>query len=52
MPGFKNPILIEFKDEILKSSGLSKLEEFPDNICVLIDPSIDEYYQVVNVDKT
>ncbi len=52
MPGFEHPILLEFKDKILIESGLNKLEEFPGKIKVQINPSVMEYYQVAQYQKT
>lgn len=50
--GFKNEILLEFKEDILVETGLNQLELFPDEVTVKIDPAIKEYYQVVEYQKT
>ena len=52
IPEFEHPILLEFKDKVLIESGLNKLEEFPSEIKVQINPSVMEYYQVVRHQKT
>ncbi len=50
MQNFKKPIMIEFGQEILISTGLNQNEEFPEKIKVEINPTVNESYEVISVE--
>lgn len=51
LEGFSDPVLVEFKGPVLQDAGVTDEFDLPSKIALWVNAPVQEYYQVVKLEK-